>query len=346
MGRHLTLRLHVMSPKRQHFIPRLQLKHFVGTEPRGQVWTYDSQTGEVRSATPENTALEGHFYSVEAPDGTMDTRIEDYLASVEDRAAPVSEELLRGEIPTACQKRMDFARFLALMYFRTPAMRRMSAEMVSRSLQIMCYAYAINDRAFEALTRRFEKDGGRVLNAEEKQRLREDFIDPSGYNIKVAKEATLDVLAGADKLAPIIFNMKWSIGIPVHGFFITTDNPLVMEVDQKTHHPIYGDHGFLNGTAQVIFPLSPRRLLFMSWNKNASNMGAFERSHVERTNLGMAAQSDRYLYAHVRHKWLKELAAEFKNYRPEFTTYGFGPRNFAKTQVLRRRRTSSGRGFP
>jgi len=33
------------------------------------VWTYDAQTGQVRSAVPEQTAVETHFYSVERDDG-------------------------------------------------------------------------------------------------------------------------------------------------------------------------------------------------------------------------------------------------------------------------------------
>ena len=50
----------------------------------------------------------------------------------------------------------------------------------------------------------------------------------------------------------------------------------------------------------------------------------------------LAAHSDRYLYSHIRHKRLKELAAEFKDSRPMMTTQGFGPKKFAKIEVARR----------
>jgi hypothetical protein len=102
-------------PKRHHFIPILHLKHFIGTDPKGQVWTYDAEAGHVRSAAPENTAVEGHYYSAERPDGTMDTRLEEHLAKMESLAAPVYEALLRREIPKVSQGRADFATFLALM---------------------------------------------------------------------------------------------------------------------------------------------------------------------------------------------------------------------------------------
>jgi hypothetical protein len=325
------------TPKRHHFIPILHLQHFVGTDPGGQVWTYDAETGDVRSAIPKETAVQSHFYSVEGDDGAMDTRIEDFLAKMESNAAPAYEALLRAEIPKKdSQARVDFATFLALMYVRTPAMRRMGAEMIGRQMQILCYAYGSNEKAFEGLNRRAEKAGARQLNADEKERLRKAFLDPSGYMMHIGKERTLMVLKAADGLAPILFNMKWSIAVPAHGFFITTDNPLVRQVDPKTRHPIYGDHGFANKTAEVIFPLSPQRLLLMSWEEGTPDIGAFERAHVEQINRALAAHSDPYLYSHIRHKRLKELAAEFKDSRPMMTTQGFGPKKFAKIEVARR----------
>jgi hypothetical protein len=333
----MTLEPLPLPPKRQHFIPILHLKHFVGTDPKGQIWIYDAESGDVRPATPENTAVQSHFYSIEGDDGKMDTRLEDYLSTVESNAAPTYEAMLRLQIPgKESQARTDFATFLALMYVRTPAMRRMSAEMTGRFMQTLSYAYGSNKKAFEALNRRAEKDGARPLNDEEKERVRKDFLDPSGYVMRIAKERTLSVLGAADKLAPILFNMKWSIVTPLHGFFITTDNPLVRLVDAKTRHSAYGDQGFLDKTAEVLFPLSPQRLLLMSWDDNARDVGEFEREPMDRINCAQAGHSDRYLYAHIRHRRLEKLAAAFKHSRPGMTTQGFGPKKFAKIEVARR----------
>ena len=69
------------------------------------------------------------------------------------RAAPAYEKLLSGIVPVASQARTDFAQFLAVMYARTPTMRRMSAEIHGRGLQIHSFAYASDDEAFERLTR-------------------------------------------------------------------------------------------------------------------------------------------------------------------------------------------------
>jgi hypothetical protein len=325
-----------MIPKRQHFIPRLHLQHFAGSQPKGQLWTYDAIAAKAWSAIPAETAVQTHFYSAEKSDGTMDTRIEAFLSEMEGRAAPVYQDLLRGIIPKNSQARVDFAQFLALMYVRTPAMRRMAAEIHGREVQIRNYAYASDDRAFEALTRRVEQEKGALIDPQVKERIYKAMCAPTGYEVIVPKEQTLHALAASDKLAPILFKMKWCLVFADHGFFITSDNPLVREVDPKTRHPIYGDHGFLNKTAEVTFPLSPRVVLLLSWNEKAREHGILERPHVDFVNRIRAAQSDRYLYAHVHHKRVEQLATEFKHSRPNMTTEGFGPRKFAPIKVSRR----------
>ena len=114
-----------MSAKSQHTIPRLHLQHFAGRQPAGQVWTYDAIAAKQWSAIPDETCVQTHFYSAERDDGTMDTRLEDFIAGVESRAAPVYEGLLKGTMPSDAQARFDFAQFLALMHTRTTAMRRL-----------------------------------------------------------------------------------------------------------------------------------------------------------------------------------------------------------------------------
>jgi Protein of unknown function (DUF4238) len=325
-----------MIPKGQHFIPRLHLQNFAGSQPRGQVWTYDAIAAKAWSAIPEETAVQTHFYSAEKSDGTMDTRIEAFLSQVEGRAAPVYQALLRGIVPKNSQARLDFAQFLSLMYLRTPAMRRMAAEIRGRDVQIRNYAYASDHRAFEALTRRFEQERGAPIDPKVKEKVYKAMREPSGYEVIVPKEQTLHVLAASDKLIPILFKMKWCLVFAEHGFFVTSDNPLVLEVDPKTRHPIYGDHGFLNKTAEVTFPLSPKVVLLLSWDEKAPEHCPFERPHVDFVNCVRAAHSDRYLYAHVHHKRVEQLAAEFKYSRPNMTTEGFGPRKFAPIKVSRR----------
>jgi hypothetical protein len=59
---------------------------------------------------------------------------------------------------------------------------------------------------------------------------------------------------------------------------------VVRLVDPRSDHPIYGDHGFLNKTAEVSFPLSSKMLLLMSWQKDAREFGIFARGPVDDIN--------------------------------------------------------------
>ena len=113
-----------MPPKAHHVIPALHLRNFAGNQPKGQVWTIDKDGTPLRSAIPEETATQKHFYSIERKDGSLDTTIESHLSEVESKAAPVYKKFLSGSIPGYSQERADFAAFIALLYVRTPAVRR------------------------------------------------------------------------------------------------------------------------------------------------------------------------------------------------------------------------------
>src|SRR5580693_3691700 len=81
----------VNATKRHHVIPRMHLRHFAGQHPPDHVWTYDALSGKVWSATPENTAVEGYFYSGERSDGSMDPALENLISKIEDAAVPSYE---------------------------------------------------------------------------------------------------------------------------------------------------------------------------------------------------------------------------------------------------------------
>ncbi|MGH6834658.1 MAG: DUF4238 domain-containing protein [Methylocella sp.] len=326
-----------MPAKRQHYIPRLHLRRFVGHDPIGHVWTYDSETGLVRSSIPENTALGSHFYSFEDGNGALNTGLEELLAEIEAIAAPVYEKLLTRKT-ISDQEKADFSHFLAAMYVRTPTMRRMMGDMLGRWIQIVNYGYAVHDGAFQTLTKGFEKEIGKTLSEEEKNTLRESMIDPSKFKFLIPKERTFPIEM-IDKLWPILFDMNWSVLSPKHGYFITSDNPLIRNVDPKSVHKFFGDHGFLNKTAEISFPLSPKLMLVMAWSKKYPRQGVCGRGPVEFFNARRAADSERYLYAHICHKAVANLAATLKNSQRAMTTQGFGPDKFAKSEVPRRWQT-------
>lgn len=320
--------------KSQHHVPVLHLRNFAGPDPKGHVWTYDKQTGRARSSIPEETGFETHFYSVERDDGTMDTRIEDVLAEIESKAAPVYRDLVTGKMCEG-QPKSDFANFIACMFARTLSMRRMFAEVLSRGAQIRNHAYGTNEKAFESLIKRSGKDRA-PLDQEGKEALRAALTDPSQFIIEISREATLRGLKVMDRLTPIFFNMGWSLVYAKHGYFITSDNPLARASDPKSRSSTYGDGGFLNQTVEVTFPLSPSTILLLTWADNPSPMFEVSRDAVEGWNMMRAAHAERFLYAHIDDKRVSQLAARQKESRPRMVIEGCGPKKFAETVIRRR----------
>lgn len=84
--------------KCHHFIPQFYLKKFALQEPNETIWTYDTQEKAVCASTVENTVYEKYLYSVMSEDGKRRDDIEDIIAGIEDKAAPLLEKLVHGNL--------------------------------------------------------------------------------------------------------------------------------------------------------------------------------------------------------------------------------------------------------
>ena len=266
----------------------------------------------------------------------MDTRLETYLSDVESLASPIYNDMIQANGIPEDQQRMDFAHFLALMYARTPTIRRLYGEMSGQILQTLTFAYGSNDKAFASLLRSYEADTGTALTPEAAERLKQDFIDPSNYIMNIHKGRTLEALNVADKLTPMFFDMTWTISSLATGFLFTSDNPILKQYAEGSFHPVYGDGGFTNKTVRVSFPLSPKKLLTLSRIKGAPNHSYINRHYAESLNEARAAQSERFLYAHIHHKNILKLAAKYAETKRTLHMQGLRPQKLAAVKVVRR----------
>jgi hypothetical protein len=330
-----------MAGKKHHIIPQMHLRHFAGHSPKGHVWTYDTKSDEPRSATTENTAVETHFYSVQMEDGSMNTLMDDYITDVEGKAASIYRNILDGKIPGEGQEKADFSTFLAIMYFRTKAMRKMSAGLYASLLQLKTHATAIHDGAFETSIRRLEQETGKKINEETKKKVRQDMIDPSGYYVDVPKEHTLIGMQGADKLMKLFFDMKWSVAEAKNSFFITSDNPITHRITKEPKHPFLSPNGFTHKDSEVTFPLSTKRILILNWKESINHIFEIPRDYVNAENDWRAANSDQYLYSHIKHKKIMRLAKKHQDQRPKMQVGRFSEDSFAEVRVPRKWNTNS-----
>ena len=320
--------------RNQHVVPVLSLQHF--TDQRGQVWSYDKTNGRTWSAIPEETGFITHFYSFEREDGTMDTTIEKLIGQIEAAAANGYEKLAAGEMIKGSD-REAFAQFAGLMVSRTPTQRRIAAKIYALGMGVHLAATGQHEDAFKSMVERMRKDGLEVRDAD-LPTLRESMSDLSEFEVAIPKELTLRSLELADVLTRVFLDMKWSLWRPGGHYFITCDNPVVRNVDEKTVHAIMGDDGYMNKTAQVTLPLSPRMMVCMMWDKGWSWPVEMPREYVKAQNLHRAFNAENCLYAHLEDKRVLRLAQKYKDQRPDMDggTFG-GSKGFGSVVVPRRR---------
>lgn len=323
-----------MSTKRrnQHIVPSLCLDYF--TDAKGHVWTY-TKKGRSWHRRPQDTAKIAHFYSVERADGTMDTNIEDILSRIESDASEPYRTLVSGRLIYGDDK-ANFARFLGAQVSRTQATRRVAAKINAMILQNYLHVTASHDAAFKEMVNRLREDGIKIENEEE---VRDSFSDLSKFKISIAKEFLLPSMAVRDKLAEIFEYMKWSLWKPERHYFITCDNPVFRAADPTTYHPILGDHGYLNKTAQVTFPLSPRLLLLMTYEYGDTPfIHTMDRKYVYIENEKRAFAAENEIYAHLEDKRVAKLARMHRRSRPDVLGGTFaGSKSFHSVEVPRRR---------
>lgn len=300
--------------KYQHYVPRLHLKHFVGEQPKGMIWTYDMATGKRRPSTIKETGGENNFYSPVGVDGARFDGLDQLLTNIEGRAAVGYEMLLKGEIPEG-QSRADFASFVATLYTRTPRVLNAAAAMIGRMAQFTLNMRWRNREAFERSMDAYEADEGPLTIS------RDDLWtfhqDPTRYTLSVKRHTALPAVAAADRIQEILFARRWRVAPAFGRTLITCDSPVFRSTPAGEHHTFYGDGGFLNPAAEITLPLTPNMMLMIS-DRDLGAIPVLPPSAVLLANQMRAFAADRLLFSHRDDDEVAALAAEFKDEGPEW----------------------------
>lgn len=119
--------------KRQHYVPRMYLKHFATPESSGgkpQIHAYIREEGKKLSESAiaiENVAVEKWFYDLPGED---DQAVEKHLSTLEANASPLLEELANSANIKGLShsNKNDLAYFLATQHYRTRKFRDLAVE--------------------------------------------------------------------------------------------------------------------------------------------------------------------------------------------------------------------------
>jgi hypothetical protein len=240
------------SSVRQHTVPRLYLAYF--KEEDGTVPALDLEEKRSFSASLENIAVECGYYDLQVAGRALS--IEDWLAEVEGRAAPILSEL--EETPGTLNdlsedQQNDLGRYIAAQIFRVPAFRDLGT--------------ATRDRAVEWI-----RDMGRAyleknMSAEKAAAIWRVWEEkPSEWWLRENEprqdaELTAHMLGEVQGWANLLVAMPWRIGrIAGNLKMYTSDNPVSGYVPPV--RPWWAGGGAI-WEHLYVFPLSPRVLIWI-----------------------------------------------------------------------------------
>ena len=294
--------------KKQHLVPRFYLNRFC--DANGRVWTYSADS-EPFSRRPEDTAVESNFYSPVGEEGERFDDIESALATIEGNASPLWEELLAGKVMKG-KARESMAIFLAAQFLRSPTMVGAAAEAMGFMLNPIIQRVSRDTKISEETAFLRDENDDKRESADTRERVRKFFSDPNNYKIHVLREIGLQALNSVDACANVFLNMTWVVGLSRDQHLITSDSPVTRAYDPKTHHPIYGYHGFANKSLRVNFPLSPYFALELVWEGDErERIVDIPVELVREMNRLRAAQADRYVYSSQRDSGIQKLCTKW-----------------------------------
>ena len=198
-----------------------------------------------------NVCGETYLYAPLGPNGKRDWETDEALERLEAalgaRWPPLSCGFVHLGAPSL---RNALARFVATMHLRTPSVRRQIQDIHADITEFL-----------ESAPR--EPDGTLAVNEALIKGNRYD-IDPSEWREfkKWSKDEegrffAKKVRSEAGLLASLLLAKRWSIVCADEDSFVTSDRPV------NIHHPTERRFGFETPGVQIIFPISPTRILVM-----------------------------------------------------------------------------------
>lgn len=229
-----------IKPKKQHYVPKLHLKHFANPTGKKKYYTYyfDKKSEIVHKSNINNAAMENYFYGKDAIGQIIEYSLSLFENNINKR---IYRELISSEDPIVFEipgHKFLFAQFVAVQILRTK----------NHLEDIKVHSKKLKEIILEGNPGFEDKELGReVHQMDSEEAIRE-----------------LQLLAFSEKnvkgLARIFTNQKWVLLVnntPIP--FWTSDNP-VARFNPFDLYP-YSNMGFLSRGMQVYFPLSTKLCL-------------------------------------------------------------------------------------
>lgn len=309
------------GPKRQHFLPRFYLDGF---SRDGLVAVFDREKNEIRRQQPVNTAVIGHFYTLEDAEGRRRFELEALLSEYEGKAKPVIDKLVALEPDLSADERSDLAIFIALAATRTPDMvhsvQALNGEIVKESAKAL---FSNVDQNFERM--RADESFSHQSDDELRKQaeLMANMAQTDGFVVETdEKWAVGRAIEMALAAAPYFAGRHWRV---VHRnieklSFITSDSPVYLNTVAPRPTSVYGV-GFGSPDAFISFPLHQSCTLEMFGDSAILEHRPGDRDYLRMANLHFARRCQRFVVGRDE-ALVKSLAEELglagKKWQPKF----------------------------
>jgi hypothetical protein len=278
--------------KRHHYLPQFYQDNF--TDSQGYLWIYDRNDCEYRRQQPINTAVIGHYYRFEKPNGEFENGIEDYLSAVEGLSRPVIDKLLRKERITIEEKKI-ITFFIALSRVRVPrfekvihiSRRNLIRDLLSESLS--------NEKDAKEVINGYEGEMGEKLDLEPKELL--NAFSTGSISVTERREIVLDAMyPAAISISKRIYKMTWfALFPPKDCSFITSDNPFVVVKSPTTVNINIDEKDLFPDGTKIFFPLHSNACLALENLPVGNKFFNISKKAVREINIVSAMNSERFI---------------------------------------------------
>jgi Protein of unknown function (DUF4238) len=256
------------EPVRQHWVPRFYLRNFATPEsidtssPKLNV--YDLGSKRQFCTSIDKVLVQKHLYTLGSDSDSSLYVVEKTLAKIEGWSKPCIEAFSKGEaIHTNLESKYIAAVFFATLLMRNPHMLEVQENGFKdlRNSNDFCFKSAVSDWFSE-------------LGQEEKHII---FVR--------------SIIDTATSIAQDLMQKKWCLLRSVDGYFVTSDNPVVV------FHPKTSPYGICTNGVHIHIAITPRILLLLGCEITLDENRVYHvpQEFVENMNYLTISKAERFI---------------------------------------------------
>ena len=278
------------------------------------LWVYENGRNP-KARGPAAVAADHGFYHTPENPGAEDL-VESMLSKIETIATDHIDKLRSGAFPPTPQEKAELSTFLGNLRFRTRVFRDLLNASAIEDFRRTCQRLLREGRVAEmAEAERVAQEIDRPIDMESIQSFVQGMADGTIELTQTGKAWTIgQAFEGGEKLAAQLERMRWLlIEAPAGESFITCDNPVYLSNGPRSNQP----KPLYTKDLQMIFPVSPRYLLFGEFSNGSDGTYKAKASFVRDTWLPVLERAHLQVYASFRLQELaKRVTKEFSSRSP------------------------------